>query len=332
MFRGEADMNILVTHVSYHSSVGVVKLLRTIQRWPIHIVGSSSYPKGLSSGSLLVDSFFRSPPPESREDYLVFLIRLVEQKNIDFIISSDEDELLLMCENHSFFEGKVVLPPQEEIHLFRKKREASLAVERIGIPIPNLLQVNDLNALPGDQKVILRENTSCCSYGIYTTACSNLSDISRHMNNLTFIQKYIAGQEYTVDVLCDYAGVPKVIIPRARLAIRNGITYKCKIEYCPELINLCRKIYRHHNFPGFSNVQFIVQNETGIPYFIELNPRLGGTTIASSLASINLVELMLSHFLNKEHMDNFSRYMDQVKWGAVVARYYEETIYLGGEE
>jgi len=322
-------MRVLVTHISYHASTGIVKLLRQINSFPIYIVGTSSMPKGMSCGSLMVDCFYQSPSSEQApEKYLDCILSIMEHEKIDFVLSPDEEEALLFYTRKDLFKDKIILPPTDVINLFRRKQEASLAMEQLGIPIPTILNSQQVNSLCTPQKIIIRENISCCSYGIHITNSADSGDINKYLSPTSFMQNYISGEEYTVDVLCDKNGTPQLIIPRNRLAIRNGITYKCRIEQQKELINCCKKIYGHYHIPGISNVQFIVGNDR-IPYFIELNPRIGGTTIASSLASLNLMELYLLHFKENIPLQGFDYYMSLVKWDAIVARYYEETIYLG---
>ena len=319
-------MKILVTHVSYHCAVGAIKLLRKIKSWPIEIVGCSSYPIGMSSGSLMVDRFYHSPAVEKADEYIAFVLWLIEKECIDFILSADEAELLLFEKHQNHLQKKVVLPPAEMIWLFQHKKESAEAMAMLGIPVPTIIPYSELiKGIPA-QKVILRENVSCCSYGIHITNSTNLVDIQQHFTKTSFAQEYICGQEYTVDVFCDQHGTPQLIVPRERLAIRGGITYKCRIVNEPLLIKICQNIYHKYYLPGFSNVQFIMKDN--IPYFVELNPRLGGTTIASSLVSVNLMELFIAHFFRGEALLGLDHYMGQVKWGSIVTRYYEETVFI----
>jgi len=56
--------------------------------------------------------------------------------------------------------------------------------------------------------------------------CANRSELehycAQHQDML--IQEYLPGEEYTVDVLSDLAGVPRFAVPRARLETKDGIT------------------------------------------------------------------------------------------------------------
>ena len=50
-------MNILITNVSYQASASFIKMLRTSKKYKCTIYGCDVIPKGLSSGSILVDHF-----------------------------------------------------------------------------------------------------------------------------------------------------------------------------------------------------------------------------------------------------------------------------------
>ena len=115
-------------------------------------------------------------------------------------------------------------------------------------------------------------------------------------------------------------------VPRKRLDVRNGVTYKCQIEKNDSIIAACETIYSHYNIPGFSNVQFKFQN--GTPYFIELNPRFAGTGIASSLASFNIMLPFLEHFYYDKPLESYEFYMGTVAWDSIITRFYEELISL----
>lgn len=315
-------MKILITHISYHCSVGLIKQIRKLNK-KITIFGTSHLQLGLSSGSMLVDKFIQVS--DSYEDnYLLELENIINSEKIDFIFTGDENEMILF-NDHNFQSRYNVIPfsSNENIKLFMDKLNASYAMKELGLSIPLIIESTDEIDNFKSDKIIVRENQSCCSYGI--SIKEKNKDCLKYKTDKNFIQEFIVGNEYTVDVLCDKNGELKLIVPRLRLAIRNGITYKCKIEYNANLIDLCKKIYKKYNIPGLSNVQFIVNKDNF--YFIELNPRIGGTTIASSIASFNFVEMILADFFNKKEISDFDTNMKQVKWNATICRYYEETIY-----
>ena len=66
-------------------------------------------------------------------------------------------------------------------------------------------------------------------------------------------------------------------------------------------------------------------------YFIELNPRAAATMIASAIASVNYMDLYISHFLFGNELPLFEEIMNNVKWGSIISRYYNETIFIPGD-
>lgn len=317
------EMTVLVTEVSYFAAIGLIKLLRQLRDPNLQIWGCSHFPEGKTSGSLLVDHFYQSPPVSESESYLSFITALCKKEDIALIFSSDEDELLLLRQSCDHLTCKLVCAASEVLQLFVDKLDASLAVQSLGIMIPPIVHDLCMQA-PKSGKIIFRKRHSVASRGIYKVDLNSAQMIENRFTPDTFIQECIEGQEYTVDILCDRSGVLKMAIPRKRLDIRSGISYKCQLEYVPVIIEACQKLYRTYSIPGLSNAQFMLQENQA--YFIELNPRFAGTGIASSLASFNVLTPYLAHFCMDVPMDSFENYMRCVAWDSIITRYYEETV------
>lgn len=317
-------MTVLVTEVSYFASIGQIKLLRQLRDPDLQILGCSHFPVGKTSGSLLVDRFFQSPSFSDPEQYLSFISSLCKNEDIALILSSDEDELLLLNQIRDHLTCNLICASSEVLQLFMDKLNATIAMQSLGIMTPPIVYDLCMHA-PESGKIIFRKRRSVASRGIYKVDLGIAQIIENRFAPDTFIQECIEGQEYTVDILCDRAGVLKMAVPRKRLDIRSGISYKCQLEFVPVIIEACRKLYHAYSIPGFSNVQFMLRG--GQAYFIELNPRFAGTGIASSLASFNVLAPYLAHFCRGEAMDSFENYMSYVAWDTIITRYYEETVF-----
>ena len=48
--------------------------------------------------------------------------------------------------------------------------------------------------------------------------------------------------------------------------------------------------------------------------------------IFSAIGSFNYLEIYLEHFVNNKMLLGFDYYMQRVKWGSIISRYYEEFI------
>lgn len=311
-------MKILITQVYCYASIAIIKLLKRRTNLEIEVWATDKDALGYASGSLLVDKFIQSPEIKA-PNYSEFIASIYEQNSIDFLISVDEQELLIFYNNELHIKCNMVMPSSTVLNLFTHKKEASLAVRKLGIKIPPI--ITDLSR---EKKIIFRKNQSVGSKGIYIVNLETSQMIENHFNQNEFIQRYISGDEYTVDVFSDVKGTPKLIIPRKRLEIRNGISFKTQLIHSEQIISICKKILKNYPIPGLCNLQFIKKGDS--VYFIELNPRFAGSGITGITASFNYIELYIRHFLLNEDLASYDYYMDKVIWDSVVTRYYEELI------
>jgi carbamoyl-phosphate synthase large subunit len=112
-----------------------------------------------------------------------------------------------------------------------------------------------------------------------------------------FIDTGVHGTEYSVDVFIGKSG--KIAIPRRRDKIRTGISQINTIIKNDELIKISLMLAEKLNLVGLFGFQFIV-TEFGI-YYLECNPRIQGTNLASILAGTNLIEYAVKEALNIDY-------------------------------
>jgi carbamoyl-phosphate synthase large subunit len=101
------------------------------------------------------------------------------------------------------------------------------------------------------------------------------------------IQEYIQGQEYTVDVMIDFEGNIKTIVPRLRLETRAGEVSKGVTKKDSEVIQAVEYVVKSLPGPiGCITLQCF-KKENGEITFIEINPRFGGGIPLSIEAGAN---------------------------------------------
>ena len=272
--------------------------------------------------------FYQINVSNDTHKYIERIQEIVEFENIDVIISAEEDDLILFKEYKIPQAIYEYIPNYNIFELFKDKHSATQELMQKGFYVPNTIVNFDDFSRSKSPKIIKRKRVSSCSRGISIYNRSDLADDFTFFSDEYITQEFIVGKMYTIDVFCDCQGKPHSIIPRYSLASKDGTTFKCIIEKEESLINICEQIYKLYCIPGLSNIQFIVADK---PYFIELNPRSAATMIASALASINYLDLYISHFLYKESIPTYEDIMEGVKWNSVISRYYQETIYYLGE-
>ncbi len=315
-------MKILITNIASVTAISIVRILKRGKITDLHIWGTEAQKYGYNSGSMFTDHYIQVPEVSS-DSYVQIILEICQKHNINVLIPILDEELYLFSKSRLQDYVKVLLPDIETIELFRNKLLASTELNNM---YPNISPqiYYDISSIDCE-KVIIRKKQSIGSQGIIVRDKKQLS-FSDFNNREYFIQRYVEGTEYTVDILADSYGDIKLIIPRKRLQIKNGVSTKVEIINDREIIDLCRLIYNKYCIPGLSNIQFI-KGDSRI-YFIEINMRFAGMGIAGVLASYDYISDYILYLTYNEALGDFTNNMKKVKWGSIICRYYEETVLM----
>ncbi len=101
------------------------------------------------------------------------------------------------------------------------------------------------------------------------------------------VQEFVEGAEYTVDVLADFSGKPRSVVPRLRMQTRAGEVSKGITAKHRELIG--QAVHVVESLPGARGPITLQCFLTGAGEikFIEINPRFGGGFPLSAAAGAN---------------------------------------------
>ena len=109
------------------------------------------------------------------------------------------------------------------------------------------------------------------------------------------IQEFIEGEEYTVDILSDIDGNFIVAVPKKRLLVKNGQSFKSIVCKDDSVISFCRDVCEKMNNKSAINIQVIKQKNTGKIFLIEINPRFATTINLSIEAGVHIPKMMLEN-------------------------------------
>ncbi|MGB8776779.1 MAG: ATP-grasp domain-containing protein [Nitrososphaeraceae archaeon] len=151
---------------------------------------------------------------------------------------------------------------------------------------------------------------------------ADLRYIASNFGN-TIFQEFLPGVEYTIDVLSDMNKKPIIAVPRIRLQTKAGISTKGRIIRDADLETTCMNMAREIGIRGPSCIQMKESSEEQLK-LIEINSRLGGGTIFSTLAGANIPSMILE-MLSGTHID--PPRVSEI----TVVRYYEEIVIENGE-
>lgn len=301
-------MKILVTSVGTATGAGLIKAIKKTGR--AEVIGADTNLFGYTAGSMLADRYYQLPMADTNS-YLQELETIARIEKADKIIPIHDLEIeRIAAGDHIYLKDKSLIPPINLIQTVKDKMVCSLQMEKMGIKVPAMVKPHT------PVKKILRDRFGVGSKGIWIYEKDEIPIVKEGQ----FLQEYIKGEEYTVDILSDKNGAILYAVPRIRLEVKSGVATKVKIEHNTELISLAEKIWKMYPIPGCSNIQFMKRG--GAYFFIELNYRFSGCGAATLLAMEGGANTLLDILEEKTVVKKPS-----VAWDSIVTRYYEEVIY-----
>ena len=147
---------------------------------------------------------------------------------------------------------------------------------------------------------------------------SDLSGITG--NNNYVIQKFIIGEEYTIDIYVSLRDKKiKTIVPRIRLETQGGESIKSVTVKDKEIIEFAKTIIMKTELLGPLTLQILKERTSGKLFFMEMNPRFGGAVITSIGAGANIPLMLLKDYLGNPLQEFFNW-----KAGMMMIRYFNE--------
>lgn len=314
-------LRVLITSIGTATSIGLIKAFR---RWApdAWIIGTDTNNLGFTAGSMLVDEFHLVPPAVGSR-YTDVVIDLAQSCEVDLLVPIHDAEIAEIATSIARLpkDCKCHVPSPYTVKVVRDKMQATKLAASLGIPCPKDVGIDSM-----DHRIV-RDRVGVGSNGVHLLASGESvpHDLEALVSSgRAFVQEYLPGSEFTVDVLSDEEGVPICTVPRERLEVKAGVATKVRIVEDGVLDELARLIVGKLHIPGFANVQF-KEDKDGTPRFIEVNPRFGGCTAATIAAVPDFFTCYLD--VVKDSLDRSHDYLAGAKWGAIVTRYFAEMVY-----
>lgn len=308
----EVLMNILVTSVGTATSVNLIKYFR---RGKHKVVGTDINEYGYTAGSLLVDCYYQISLAHE-ESFIFEIIEIIKREDIDVLIPVNDVEVYMISEHKRDILCTTLVPDAKTITEIRDKYVCSQRMTQLGIPVPRIISSTDTSC-----KKILRDRIGVGSRGILVI--DRNESVPEYDISDKFLQEYIAGNEYTIDVLANRKGKPVYVVPRKRLEVKSGVATKVKIVKEEKLISYAKMILDYYVLPGFSNIQFI-KDENERFWFLEINCRFSGCGAATLATSSNYLCCFEKIVMNEPVSYKLNA---DTRWNSIVTRYYEEVVY-----
>jgi carbamoyl-phosphate synthase large subunit len=258
-------------------------IIRHLQALGHYVIGHDSLQEGL--GAKFCDEFHLSPNIAThRYAYIQYLGRtmsscgcyfpfLDEELTLDFGVIPDE-----------------FISPRDTLDIFTSKNKQQRKLGEAGLlPAPTMALASG--------KAVCKPDLGRGGKGVFFTEDQVI--IGRLSKTGYLCQQQIDGDEYTIDVLCGMDGKMLFAVPRLRIQAANVSTVG-RIKMDERLIWLAEDVTKKFYFRGPINIQVIVEKDTGVPYIIEVNPRLSGSCMFTVMAGFDILDATIRMHEGKE--------------------------------
>lgn len=315
-------VSVLVTGVGGTAGQSVISAIK-MMRERTRIVGVDMNP--FSAGLYIVNKGYVVPPADDH-NFIPRLIDICAKEKIEVLIPTVDEELLPVASSKLSFEKCGTTTILASSHLLEKaldKWETYVLLRDAGIPVPKSMLLGDRDTIIKSLGLPLMIKPRKGRGGKDITRLDNPNLFEYHVPRIQdpMFQECLTGTEYTVDVVASKKGKILAIVPKKRIEMRGGSTYKAITVRETEIENTATKIAHLLKADGPLNIQFMVNTRTGQANVLEINPRFSSSLALTVRAGVNSVEILMRDALGKT--------IDQIysfKEGLCMLRYWQDVV------
>jgi carbamoyl-phosphate synthase large subunit len=305
---------VLVPGAAAPAGINTIKSLKML-KFNGKIIGTDS--DSLAPGGFMADIFSTMPEASEESLFVDKLFELVKIHKVTALMPSSGFDIYPYSKYRKELQelgAYAVVSDIEVLETCRDKmRTYQELLPRFKVPftttepdkIPSFPVIAKPRSGKGSTDVIMIEDESDLRY------------VTSKYHDMIF-QQYLPGIEYTIDVLSDLNKEPLFAVPRIRLQTKGGISTKGKIVRNQKMEEDCMNIAKSIGIRGPCCIQ-MKETQDSEPQLVEVNARLGGGTIFTTLAGANIPKLILDLIEGKEiSIPKISE--------VTVIRYFEEIV------
>lgn len=312
-------LHVAVTSSGSAPAVAVIKALKKQRQLPLRITAMDMDSE--SSGNFLADRGLVIPAP-GRADFIDRVIKICRRYRINCLIPIIDEELFVFVANEKRFKSEgiaLVVNNPETVRLAKDKVLTAKFCAAKGILIPQTftpMRIGEIKS--ADFPLIIKPKGGRGSRDVVKVRDGReLRFFSRYFSDF-LIQKFIEGMEYTIDIVASPDGGILQAVPRQRVMVKAGMSYKGRICKDQRLMQYGRKIAAKFRINGPANIQCIVNN-SGI-YLIEVNPKFAAGLPLTVAAGVNIPLVLVKLALGKRVSAQELEFKDKL----TMLRFWEE--------
>lgn len=256
-----------------------------------------------------VDKWF-VVPKVLEKNFIDKVIEICKAEKISLIIPTIDTELLIYSKNKERLRKEcgteVMVSDENSIRIMRDKILTMKVLKENGINVPNTLSDEDIESENYDFPLFIKPLNGSSSFDNFKINNKKELNFFKEYVPNPMIQEFIPGQEYCVDVFSDFESNVITVVPKKRVAFREGEITKGLIEKDKELIETGKKLVEILKPVGEINFDCIkVKNKVVV---LEVNGRFAGGSPMSFEAGANSPENLYKLLLGEklEYNENYT--------------------------
>lgn len=265
------------------------------------------------------------------EDYIPQLLDICEKEDIDLLIPLIDTELVVLAENKERFKEvgiTALVSDPDVIRITMDKYDTHKFLTERGFDVPKVINLNE--ALDRDDieyPLLMKPARGSASIGV--TKIESREDLIFFKDRIPdpILQEYLDGDEYTLDVLVDFDGKVRCVVPRKRLEVRAGEVSKGMTVKDERIIMTGKRVVEAlKGSLGPITVQGFLTSD-GKFKITEINPRFGGGHPLTIAAGADYPRWIIEMMLGRDPDIAIDGWED----GLVMLR-YDEAIFVRRED
>ncbi|MFB5252946.1 ATP-grasp domain-containing protein [Bacillus mycoides] len=229
-------------------------------------------------------------PRVNEKGYIDELLKICRSEGIKLIIPLIDTELILLANNAKVFESigvKVLVSSMELNKIANNKKYTYNFFVSNNIPTPRVYSDEEIERKEYQFPLLIKPYDGSSSKGVTKIMNEKELEFFKEYIPNAMIQEYVSGEEYTIDIMVDFYGNIKTIVPRLRIETRAGEVSKGMTKKDNEIIKAAESVIKALPNPVGCITLQCFKKEDGQITFIEINPRFGGGIPLSIEAGAN---------------------------------------------
>lgn len=269
-------------------------------------------------------------PKVTEPSYISRLKDICTKYQIKLLVPLIDTDLNIISLHKQDFEAlgvTVLVSSIETNEICFDKRNTYNFFKSVGVSTPEILNPEEILAdAEAKYPFLLKPADGSCSIGV--TKIKNAKELEFFKNYIpnAIVQEFVVGEEYTLDILVDFQGQVRCVVPRLRMETRAGEISKGVTVKNHALIAAGKKVVELlPGAIGCLTVQCFLTFSNEIK-FIEINPRFAGGYPLSFQAGADFPRWIIQMVLGKEPDISIDNWQD----GLAMLR-YDDAIFVTRE-